>query len=95
MDGCGGKKLLRRLPTEAPIDDERESLARGTIHIHSFTRLRSRRQHYSPVFLDGKGVLEVSELPPTTRARWPGLGRVEASSSAPKGGDDGKKRKRS
>ena len=56
---------------------------------------RSRRQHYSPVFLDGKGVLEVSELPPTTRARWPGLGRVEASSSAPKGGDDGKKRKRS
>ena len=38
MDGCGGKKLLRRLPTEAPIDDERESLARGTIHIHSFTQ---------------------------------------------------------
>ena len=56
---------------------------------------RSRRQHYSPVFLDGKGVLEVSELPPTTRARWPGLGREEAASSAPKGGDDGKKRKRS
>ena len=89
--------LVIRAHTEArtPIDDERESLARGTIHIHSFTRLRSRRQHYSPVFLDGKGVLEVSELPPTTRARWPGLGRVEASSSAPKGGDDGKKRKRS
>ena len=38
---------------------------------------RSRRQHYSPVFLDGKGTIDVSALPLATAALWPALG-VEA-----------------
>ena len=35
---------------------------------------RSRRQHYSPVFYHGRGVVEVSALPAATRALWPSLG---------------------
>ena len=44
---------------------------------------RSRRQHYSPIFLDGRGVVEVSELPATTRSLWPALitGTIMAASS--------------
>ena len=35
---------------------------------------RSRRQHYSPIFLEGAGVVEVANLPPATRRLWPKLG---------------------
>jgi hypothetical protein len=59
---------------------------------------RSRRQHFSPIFLDSKGNLEVGELPPATRVRWPGLGGAgaQAAVGAPpaSGGDAQKKRKR-
>jgi len=34
---------------------------------------RSRRQHYSPILLDNKGVLDTSELPAATRALWPAI----------------------
>ena len=43
---------------------------------------RSRRQHYSPVFIDGKGVLDVSELPAATRALWPSLTSGTPSAAA-------------
>lgn len=45
---------------------------------------RSRRQHYSPIFFDGCGVLEANELPAATRALWPTLGSsLSVESAAP------------
>lgn len=44
---------------------------------------RSRRQHYSPIFVGGKGCLDVTELPVSTRALWgAALGSGAGSSSS-------------
>ena len=49
---------------------------------------RSRRQHYSPVFLDGKGVFDVDSVPTATRALWPALRCAEAASASASACDD-------
>lgn len=43
---------------------------------------RSRRQHYSPVFFRGQGVLTVSQLPAATARLWPKLLEQHASLNA-------------
>ena len=42
---------------------------------------RSRRQHFSPCFFRGRGVINVAELPAQTRALWPKLSEVQALSA--------------
>ena len=54
---------------------------------------RSRRQHYSPVFLDGRGVFDAASLPSSTRGLWPVLG-AGARASADDGHGGGGKPKR-
>ena len=49
---------------------------------------RSRRQHFSPCFFRGQGVVEVAELPARTRALWPRLSEVhglDTSAASPAG----------
>ena len=44
---------------------------------------RSRRQPFTPCFFRGKGIVEVSELPPRTRALWPKLSEAAGPASQP------------
>jgi hypothetical protein len=62
---------------------------------------RSRRQHYSPVFLDGKGVFDVHSMPTATRDLWPALrsaaceeGSVSTTAAAAAAGDTENAKKR-
>ena len=63
---------------------------------------RSRRQHYSPIFFDACGVVEITSLPSATRELWPrsdaltGAGRGAGSGGreSDPDGDGGSKRRR-
>ena len=51
---------------------------------------RSRRQHYSPIFLDGThGLVDVAALPPTTRGLWKQLKQLEPLPTSSSCGTDG------
>lgn len=43
---------------------------------------RSRRQHFTPCFFRGRGVVEAAELPNQTRALWPKLSDVASASAS-------------
>ena len=43
---------------------------------------RSRRQHFTPCFFRGRGVIEAAELPSQTRALWPKLRDVASAAAA-------------
>ena len=43
---------------------------------------RSRRQHFTPCFFRGRGVVEAAELPRQTRALWPKLSDVAPASAS-------------
>ena len=43
---------------------------------------RSRRQHYTPVFYQGRGKVAIADLPSATRALWPRLEDHAGESSA-------------
>ena len=75
-----------------------EGGGRRTLLLH-----RSRRQHYNPVFLDGRGVFERADLPAATRALfWPtepdpeggGASREDERAVDPDGAHRGKARRR-
>ena len=55
---------------------------------------RSRRQHYSPVFFDGRGVFELDSLPSATRHLWPAL-RLAAGTSTSSANGTAKRVKKS
>ena len=46
---------------------------------HCLILHRSRRQHFSPVFFRGRGLVEIASLPPQTRALWPRLRELTCS----------------
>ena len=69
--------------TEHTLDALVVKLGRGIVRQH-----RSRRQHFSPCFFRGQGVVEVAELPARTRALWPRLSEVhglDTSAASPAG----------
>jgi len=71
----GSRSGRRRGDNDAGVDGRFVSVgeaSRRCLLLH-----RSRRQHFSPCFLDGHGVFDVDALPTQTRELWPLLKAAE------------------
>ena len=74
----GSRSGRRRGAAQAAAIDGRFVMV-GEPHPLCVLLHRSRRQHFSPCFFRGRGVIEVAELPARTRALWPKLRAPSAS----------------
>ena len=84
----GSRSGRRRDPADSSADSRFVTVGPPSTRVVMLHR--SRRQHYSPIFLEGRGVVEVEDLPTTTRSLWPTLATdmpmAGPSSSAGRGG---------
>lgn len=68
---AAGRCSGRRRGGDAAVPGDGRFCALGKPSARCVLLHRSRRQHFSPVFFDGQGVVEIAALPEQTRALWP------------------------
>lgn len=83
-----GSRSGRRRAAEADAIDGR-FVAVGDPTAQCVVLHRSRRAHYSPVFLDGIGVIGLDALPDATRALWPTCATLGSALATPQESRDG------